>query len=80
MYKVNTVELSSVTAFSTLPKELGSINSKSSPNSSLITLAPVNKARSYIVSFLLVPKQGGSIILMLILPFTLFINNADFTC
>ena len=57
-----------------------SIRSKSSPSSSFITLAPTRKARSATVSFLVGPKPGKSTILILILPLTLFINNAAFTC
>jgi len=77
---VSTVFLSSVTENLASPSTSGWIRSKSSPNSSLITLAPVKKAKSSIVSSFVGPKPGGFIIFTLILPFTLFIKSADFTC
>ncbi len=76
---VITVCLSSVVAYSTSPKQSISIKSRSSPSSSLITVAPVSIARSSVVSFLVGPKPGKSIILTFMLPFTLFIINAAFT-
>ena len=69
-----------MTDFTTSPKQSGWIRSKSSPSSSLITLAPVKNAKSSIVSSLLPPNPGGSIMLTFILPLTLFIKSADFTC
>ena len=52
----------------------------SSPKSSFIIVAPVSKARSRSVSFLLIPYVGASIILTFILPLILFIASADITC
>ena len=77
---VNTVFLSSVIAVYTSPKQSISIKSRSSPNSSFITLAPTRKAKSSTVSFLVGPKPGKSTILTFILPLTLFINKAALTC
>ena len=77
---VITVFLSSVTAFSAFPRQSMVIRSISSPSSSLITVAPVKNARSCTVSCLVGPKPGKSMILTLILPFTLFIIRADFSC
>ena len=51
-----------------------------SANSSFITLAPTRKARSATVSSFVGPNPGRSTILILILPFTLFIRRAAFTC
>ena len=76
---VRTVVLLSVTDFTTSPKQSGRINSRSSPSSSSITCAPVKSAKSSIESRFVGPNPGGSIILTLILPLTLFINSADFT-
>ena len=49
------VSASSVTLFKHSPKCSGPIKSISSPKSSLITVAPVSKAKSFKVSFLLIP-------------------------
>ena len=78
-FVVITVCLSSVVTYSASPKQLISIKSRSSPSSSSITVAPVNIAKSSVVSFLVGPKPGKSIILTFMLPFTLFIINAAFT-
>ena len=77
---VITVFLSFVTALSALPRQSIVIKSISSPNSSFITVAPVKKAKSCIVSCLVGPKPGKSTMFTLILPFTLFIIRADFSC
>ena len=61
-------------------KDETSIKSRSSPNCSLITLAPTKKARSATVSSLVGPKPGKSTMFTLILPFTLFIRSAALTC
>ena len=75
-----TVFLSSVTAFSTSPSISSEIPSKSSPSSSLITVAPVKIAKSSTVSCFVGPNPGKSTIFTLMLPLTLFIRSADFTC
>ena len=69
-----------VTDFKHVPKCSICIKSISSPKSSFIIVAPVNKARSSKVSLLLTPYIGASIILIFILPFILFIASADTTC
>ena len=78
--RVITVLLSSVTEYSTSPRYSVVIWSRSSPNSSFITVAPVSIARSSIASFLVGPKPGKSIMLIFMLPLTLFIVSAAFTC
>ena len=75
-----TVFLLLVTAFIADPKTEGSIRSKSSPNCSLIIVAPVNKAKSSTVSCFVGPNPGISIILTLILPFTLLAINVWYGC
>jgi len=77
---VNTVFLSSVIAEYASPRQSISIRSRSSPSCSLITLAPTRNARSATVSSLVGPKPGRSIMFTLMLPFTLFIHKAAFTC
>ena len=63
-----------------VPKCSGWIKSKSSPRSSFISVAPVNKAKSSKISFLLIPYIGALITFIFILPLALFIANADSTC
>ena len=58
--------LESVTALAASPKTLISTKSKSSPNSSLNTVAPVIIARSSIVSCLVGPNPGKSTIFIFI--------------
>ena len=65
------VFLSSVTDFSTSPNTSSDIPSKSSPSSSLITIALVNIAKSFTVSCVVGPKPGKSTIFTLIFPLTL---------
>ena len=62
-----------------LPRSSGWIKSISSPRSSLITVAPVNKARSSSISLLLIPKVGAFIMFTLILPLVLFIASVETT-
>jgi len=62
------------------PRQSVSIKSRSSPSSSFKCLAPTKKAKSSTVSILVGPKPGKLTMLTLILPFTLFIRRAAFTC
>ena len=57
----NTVSLNVDTAFIQDPKQERSIRSKSSPRFSLITVAPVNKAKSSNISFLFTPCVGAGL-------------------
>ena len=62
-----------------MPKQERSIKSKSSPKFSLITVAPVNKAKSSNISFLFTPWVGAGTIFTFIEPLFLFIANAAAT-
>ena len=75
-----TVFLLFVTALIADPKTEGSMRSKSSPNCSLIIVAPVRSARSSKVSCFVGPKPGRSIIFTLILPLTLLASNVWYGC
>ena len=70
----------SIIAFDALPSTSDVILSSESPRFSSITVAPVKRAMSSNISFLLSPKEGGSITLQRILPFTKFIANAEMIC
>ena len=75
----NIVSNSVVTVLMQVPSISGVIKSTSSPRSSFITVAPVSRAKSDNISFLLIPYVGELITFTFILPLFLFIASADIT-